>query len=271
MAITSQDTHERTSIESVRELGLQRIAETGVAGPGTGHMRDQNLLAIQKFVDGDPHCAWNFPGARDYEFHNVLAMISSVTGCSSDPGHRIGDGYISPQKTLGGLEAASNKIAETARNGGTFMLATGHPGSMLSFYLGVAELVRDLGGRIVKPGSGVAVGPKLFLDYVGTIAVITNLSSLPHTHDFDQMAAALVDVEEGLDLVVADHGFAGVAIEAGIPTVAVMDTNDPALAVWKHIGADVTIIPMDDNETLSAYLPHVETMRAFASFGPARS
>ena len=35
--------------------------------------------------------------------------------------------------------------------------------------------------------------------------------------------------------------------------LAVMDTNDPALAVVAGRGADVTVVPMDDNSPLNAY------------------
>jgi hypothetical protein len=42
-------------------------------------------------------------------------------------------------------------------------------------------------------------------------------------------------------------------VAAGIPTIAVMDTNDPALAVARARGADLTIIPMDDNRRPDSY------------------
>lgn len=260
---TAHQTQSQSRVDRLRAIGLRRIEESDVAGPGTGHAREHNLLAIQKFVDGDPHCAWNFPNPRDFAFDAVLEMISSVTGCSSDPGHRVGDGYISPNRTLAGLEEAAGRIASVARRGGTFVLATGHPGSLLSYYLAIAEMVEELGGRIIQSGRGLAIPPKFFLDYIGPVAVLTNRSSLPHTHEFQQMEQVLAGAGE-LDMVIADHGYAGAAIAAGIPTVSVMDTNDPALAVWKRTGADVVLIPIDDNEAPSVYLPHVETMRAFA-------
>ncbi len=56
-------------------------------------------------------------------------------------------------------------------------------------------------------------------------------------------------------MVFADHGFAGAAIERAIPTVAVMDINDYALAVASAEGHDVTIIPMDDNRPPRLYEP----------------
>jgi threonine dehydratase len=67
-----------------------------------------------------------------------------------------------------------------------------------------------------------------------------------------------------VDLVVADHGFAGAAIAAGMPTVVVMDTNDPAFAVAAVRGADVTVVPMDDNRPLNAYATALDVVRKSA-------
>jgi hypothetical protein len=66
---------------------------------------------------------------------------------------------------------------------------------------------------------------------------------------------ALLDAEPWPEMVFADHGYAGAAIERGIPTVAVMDINDYALAVASAEGRDVTIIPMDDNRPPRLYEP----------------
>ena len=64
-----------------------------------------------------------------------------------------------------------------------------------------------------------------------------------------------------VDLVVADHGYAGAAIAAGIPTVVVMDTNDPAFAVVAARGADVTVVPMDDNRPLNSYAAALDVLK----------
>jgi threonine dehydrogenase-like Zn-dependent dehydrogenase len=66
---------------------------------------------------------------------------------------------------------------------------------------------------------------------------------------------------DAVDLVVADHGFAGAATAAGIPTVAVMDTNDPALAVAARRGADLTVVPMDDNRPQNSYAAALEVLK----------
>jgi len=85
-------------------------------------------------------------------------------------------------------------------------------------------------------------------------------ASLLHTHGADPMRDLLRELD-AVDLVVADHGFAGAAIVAGIPTVAVMDTNDPALAVVARRGADLTVVPMDDNRPQNSYAAALEVLK----------
>jgi len=57
------------------------------------------------------------------------------------------------------------------------------------------------------------------------------------------------------DLVFADHGFAGAAIQAGVATVSIADVNDPALLVAKRLGRTETVIVMDDNVQPEDYWP----------------
>ena len=99
------------------------------------------------------------------------------------------------------------------------------------------------------------------LDWAGPVAVMGDGASLLHTHDPDPMRHVLRRAVP-VDLVVADHGFAGAAITAEIPTVAIMDTNDLVLAVVAGHGADVTVIPMDDNRPLNSYAAALEVLIA---------
>jgi hypothetical protein len=66
---------------------------------------------------------------------------------------------------------------------------------------------------------------------------------------------AILEEEPWPDIVLGDHGYAGAALERGIPAVAVMDINDPALAVAHGEGKDVVVIPMDDNRAPRLYKP----------------
>ncbi len=60
----------------------------------------------------------------------------------------------------------------------------------------------------------------------------------------------------------ADHGFAGAAIELGIDTLSVADVNDPALVVAKHLGMTETVIVMDDNVQPEDYWPCYQAVAA---------
>ena len=57
------------------------------------------------------------------------------------------------------------------------------------------------------------------------------------------------------DLVVADHGFAGAAIEAGVETLSIADVNDPALIVAKAQGRTDIVVVLDDHVPPENYWP----------------
>jgi hypothetical protein len=250
------------TLETIRERALRRIEETHVAGRDTRHNRLANLQAIRSVVEGDPHYTWDIRGVERFSFEEILEAIAAITGCSRDPAVTSGGGYISPAATLSGLEEAAGAIATTARRRGRFLLGTGHPGSLLLYYIRLANLIRSWGGTVLEPALGVQVPPKLDLAYVEGVAVTTDRASVPHSHSHDAMDQMLADAGH-VDLVVADHGYASGAIAAGVPVVAVMDTNDPALALAQRLGADLIIIPMDDNRPPATYLPIIETIREF--------
>jgi hypothetical protein len=64
------------------------------------------------------------------------------------------------------------------------------------------------------------------------------------------------------DLVFADHGFAGAAIERGVDAVSIADVNDPALLVAQAQGRTRTVIVMDDNVAPQAYWPCFQAIAA---------
>jgi hypothetical protein len=61
--------------------------------------------------------------------------------------------------------------------------------------------------------------------------------------------------ESAPDVVFADHGFAGAAIERGVDTVSIADVNDPALIVAKAQGRTGVVVVMDDNVQPDTYWP----------------
>jgi hypothetical protein len=252
----------RTAIPppSWRAAALRQIEDTHVAGHDTHHSREMNLEALRGLLHGDPSPTLGIATVERVAFKEALEAVASVTGNAPDLDLITGGGYIAPTATLRGLEEAARRIADVAERGGRFLVATGHPGSLLLFCMELARLIRSWGGEVAEPARGVWVPPNLTLDYLAGVAVTTDGRSLPHTHDYRPMELMLQETEH-VDLVIGDHGYAGAAINAGVPVVTLVDTNDPVPAVARRLGADVTIIPADDNLTPSSYLPLTELMR----------
>jgi hypothetical protein len=245
---------------SWRAAALRRIEDTNVAGHDTHHSRAMNLDAIRGLLHGDPSYTLGIATVERVAFREALDAVASVTGSSPDPDLTTGGGYIAPTATLRGLEEAARRIADVAERGGRFLVATGHAGSLLLFCMELARLIRSWGGEVAEPARGVWVPPNLTLDYVAGVAVATDGRGLPHTHDY-RATELMLEQTEHVDLVIGDHGYAGAAINAGVPVVTLLDTNDPVPAVARRLGADVTIIPADDNLPPSSYLPLTELMR----------
>jgi hypothetical protein len=65
---------------------------------------------------------------------------------------------------------------------------------------------------------------------------------------------------DGVDAVVADHGFAGAAVEAGILTVSIADVNDPALPLAQARGRTAGVLVIDDGLNPLLYEPLTETI-----------
>lgn len=245
-----------------REVYLKKLKQLKVAGKGSGHIRLKNILAINEIKNGVEKSLLGFKELQQIPAEKILEAISQITGCSKDLSLTEGDGYINPESTLNGLIKAASIILNKCKTGKNILLATGHPGAMLGFYTEVSKTVKKIGGHVIHPGQGYKISvyrcPKCSLhdvieeiDYLCDVAVVTNGETLIHTHETKPMDCILDEAEQNnikIDLVIADHGFAGSAIKRGLKVIAIMDTNDPAIAAAKLLGYDVEIIPMGDNQ-----------------------
>jgi hypothetical protein len=93
---------------------------------------------------------------------------------------------------------------------------------------------------------GQPVGPGQVLDAVGLVGVVSDGASLLHHHATRAAEAVLESAD--VALLFGDHGWAGAAINAGVPCVAIMDTNDPGLALAHALGVPgLDIVPCGDN------------------------
>lgn len=203
-----------------RQKLIDRLTAAKITGSGAGHARLKNLLAIFEMQYGLERALLGFDELRTMPTEAVLAVVADINGCSRDIREIVGEGYISPKATLEGLIAAARILRATCRRRGNILLATGHPGSMLGFYLAIAEIITRLDGRLLTCGAGHELKKYRCkdcglhdvseqVDYVGPVAVVTNGDILLHTHDTRPLTAILAAAErrqQSVDLVVADHG-----------------------------------------------------------------
>ncbi len=236
------------------------LLRAGVAGTNTSHGAENNLYKIDLLLEGDPTQTFGMEELLEgVSFEEAYGAVTRQTGYPPDAEETEGSGCIDPARTAAGLVEAGERIRAVAEGGGSFVFATGHPGALLSYYLDLAAWVRDLGGKALIAWTDGRYERNTMLDWVGAVGVLGDGASLRHTHDAGPMLDLLRELD-GIDLVVADHGFAGAAVAAGIPVVSIMDTNDPGLAVVADRGADLTVVPMDDNRPQRSYASALEVL-----------
>ena len=232
------------------------LVEGGVAGPVTSHDRRNVLWKIERLVSGDPGLQFGLSGLSPISSERVLALMAAETGFSADPWLLEGPSAIDPFLVLQACEAAGRRLAVAAERGERALLATGHPAGPILLYIAVARLLEDFGAKLIRPGNGRSwrvAGRHHEIRYLHGVATLADRGGGKHTHSPDPMERMLE--EDRPDVVLADHGFAGAAIEAGIETISIADVNDPAPVVAKAQGRTELVIVMDDNVQSEAYWP----------------
>ena len=234
------------------------LLAAGITGPHQSHSRQNNLSKIAAMLEGDADGSFGLSGLDRYSIGEVLSFLAELTGCSPDLEEGEGFDTIDPDRTVEALVEAGRRLGEAARQGSSLLAVTGHPTGMLEHHIHVVEAYRAAGGKILQLREeeelGIGKARHAEVRYIGGVGCLADWGSLKHTHSAAAMEA-LLEAEPWPDIVLADHGFAGAAIERGIPTIAVMDINDPALAVAWADKRDVHIIPMDDNRPPRSYEP----------------
>ena len=238
-----------------RDELLEATIEGGMAGV-VGHPLDNILRHIERMCEGDPGFQFGLSRLQGVTPAEVLALVSEASGFTPAEGATEGDFRVEAERILDASAAVGERLAQAARRRERMILATGHPTGLMLLY---RELARELGRRhvtLLRPLEGEAWdedGERLRVEYLGGVAMLTDGFRPKHTHSGEPMRRMLE--RERPDLVFADHGFAGAAIEAGIETVSIADVNDPALLVAKAQGRTDAVIVMDDNVRPDAYWP----------------
>ncbi|MDQ3915416.1 MAG: phosphatase [Actinomycetota bacterium] len=233
------------------------LVAAGITGPHQSHSRHNNISKINAMLEGIGD-TFGLGGLDKYSATEVLGFLAELTGCSADVEDDCEFDTIDPQRTVAGIVVAAQRLREEAVRGASLLVGTGHPTGMLEHHIRVVDAYRGAGGKVslLREDETIPSLRKKHLEvrYTGGVACLADWGNLRHTHSAEPMEW-LLEAEPWPDVVLGDHGFAGAAIERGIPTIAVMDINDPALAVASAEGRDVVIVPMDDNRPPRLYEP----------------
>lgn len=241
---------------------LSQIADAlvaaGITGPHQSHSRRNNISKINAMLEGDGDGSFGLSGLDKYSAIEVLGFLAELTGCSGDIEDECEFDTLDPERTVAGIVAAASRLRDEAARGAALLTVTGHPTGMLEHHMRVVDAYRRAGGKVLllreDENLSTRAGKHIEVRYNGGVGCFADWGQLRHTHSSEPMER-LLESEPWPDVVLGDHGFAGAAIERGIPTIAVMDINDPALAVASAEGRDVVIIPMDDNRPPRLYEP----------------
>jgi len=238
----------------------EALIAAGITGRHRSHSRSSSIKKIHTLAAGeDVDATFGLSGIDRYGPGEILGFMAEIIGCPNDIEDVTSDDRIDPDKTIEGLVEAGRRLKASAERGDSMLVATGHPTGMLQFYIRVAEAYRRAGGKILqlREEEDLGIGKRgkhVEVRYIAGVGCVADWGNLRHTHSSDAMEA-LLESQPWPELVLGDHGFAGAAIERDIPTIAIMDINDHALAIARAQGRNVVIVPVDDNRPPRLYEP----------------
>ena len=223
--------------------------------------RDDNLRNARRMSQGLAKYDFGLVPRRSWSYEQVVACMAERCGISPDLDVVDGPDTIDPDLTLAQLERWRERLAAAARAGERVLLATGHPTGVLAVHLRVAAALRASGAQVLVPEQAWSQREEGWprprtVRALNGVHVLATGGELLHTHMPEPMRGLLAALGDAPpDLVVADHGWAGAAAEAGIDTLALADCNDPALFVAEAEGKPVVTVPLDDNVPPHLYDP----------------
>lgn len=248
-----------------REELARALVAGGVAGPA-GHPHDNVFGNIRMLVEHDPDKLFGLSDMPEpFGFEDIVRIVGEAAGVPIDALATEGSPDIDASAVVDACAQMGERLALAARRREKVLFATGHPGDLDPLYGAIADLATERGARIVRPADGIswsdAAGTHRWaIAFHGAVGMVTDEERPRHSHRPDAMEIMLT--AERPDLVVADHGFAGAAIEAGVETLSIADVNDPALIVAKAQGRTEVVVVLDDHVPAENYWPCFQAVAA---------
>jgi hypothetical protein len=245
---------------------LERAMLSGMVAGWAAHPIDNvrgNALAL---LDGDPDKQFGLRGLTgELDLDDILSLVEQAAGAAIDRDARYGPVDIRPAPIVDACLDAGARLAELCRDGASIVLATGHPVGLAHLYHELNAFLSGAGAVVLRLGVGQRwrehrMPHDWAIEHWDDVAVLTDTREPRHTHRPDAMERMLAEARP--DLVFADHGFAGAAIEAGVETISIADVNDPALLVARSQGRTEHVLVFDDHVEPNAYWPVFQALAA---------
>ena len=228
------------------------------------HPLDNVLWKAGLLCEGDPVSQFGLSNVCDLTDAEVMRLVTEASGWEPEAGSRFGPFRVHAERVLEECDRAGDRFALACERGERVILATGHPTGLPLLYAAVGREMAKRGVKLLTPFEGRSwqEGHRGLREirYVDGVDMVFGRGVRLHTHSARPMELMLQEARP--DLVLADHGFAGAAIEAGIETVSIADVNDPALLVARAQGRTDVVIVMDDNVRPEAYWPCFQAIAA---------
>ena len=125
-------------------------------------------------------------------FDEAYEAVADQIGNPPDREKNPGRGCVDPARTAEGLIGGRKAHSGTSPGAdGRLIFATGHPGAMILYYLGLARWAEELGGKVVTAETRGRYQKGVSLDWAGPVATLGDGASLFHTHDPEPMRDVL--------------------------------------------------------------------------------
>jgi hypothetical protein len=212
---------------------------------------------IRMLVGGDPSVQFGLGALLPASVDEVVGALNELSGWDFAQGGEgtRGRTWVSPERAVAQVSSAAERLALACERGERVFFGTGHPTGPLEMYTRLADALRERGAEVKRIAEGESFDGYIGggrIQYVCDVACVSMSGDVVHTHSAKPMEF-LFGQGLGADLVIGDHGFTGAALAKGIDAVAIVDTNDPALALAWRRGLPVRPVLCDDNRPAAAY------------------